>query len=89
MNVGVGHDTSAFAVASIRRWWQAHGCSDYPNASRLLITADAGGSNSYRYRLWKAELARFAAETGRAIHGAAGICGYEKGSEIHDLGRRA
>jgi len=62
VNVGVDHDTSAFAVASIRRWWQGRGRSDYPAARRLLITADAGGSNSYRYRLWKAELAAFAAE---------------------------
>src|SRR5512135_3156245 len=44
VNVGVDHDTSAFAVASIRRWWQARGVADYPEASRLLITADAGGS---------------------------------------------
>jgi len=63
VNVGTDHDTSAFAVASIRRWWQARGAADYPNARRLLITADAGGSNSYRYRLWKAELAALAAET--------------------------
>jgi hypothetical protein len=67
VNVGVDHDTSAFAVASIRRWWQARGSADYPGASRLLITADAGGSNSYRYRLWKAELAALAAETGLTI----------------------
>jgi Rhodopirellula transposase DDE domain len=67
VNVGVDHDTAAFAVASIRRWWQARGHLDYPDASRLLITADAGGSNSYRYRLWKAELAAFAAETGLTI----------------------
>lgn len=67
VNVGVDHDTSAFAVASIRRWWQARGCLDYPQASRLLITADAGGSNSCRYRLWKAELAALAAETGLTI----------------------
>ncbi|MBT2481758.1 ISAzo13 family transposase [Streptomyces sp. ISL-94] len=67
VNVGVDHDTSAFAVASIRRWWQARGRHDYPAASRLLITADAGGSNSYRYRLWKAELAAFAAETGLTV----------------------
>ncbi len=60
-------DTSAFAVASIRRWWAAHGQADYPAARRLLITADAGGSNSYRYRLWKAELATLAADTGLAI----------------------
>ena len=55
VNVGVDHDTSAFAVASIRRWWQARGRGDYPAATRLLITADAGGSNSYRYRIWKAD----------------------------------
>ncbi|SPT49844.1 ISAzo13 family transposase [Actinomadura madurae] len=67
VNVGVDHDTAAFAVASIRRWWQARGRLDYPQASRLLITADAGGSNSYRYRLWKAELAAFAAETGLTV----------------------
>src|SRR4051795_5239375 len=67
VNVGVDHDTSAFAVASIRRWWQARGSADYPSALRLLITADAGGSNSYRYRLWKAELAALAAETGLEI----------------------
>src|SRR3954449_256687 len=67
VNVGVDHDTSAFAVASIRRWWQARGSADYPSARRLLITADAGGSNSYRYRLSKAELAALAAETGLEI----------------------
>jgi transposase len=67
VNVGVDHNTSAFAVASIRGWWTARGCHDYPNATRLLVTADAGGSNSCRYRLWKAELADLAAETGLAI----------------------
>ncbi|GAA0699806.1 hypothetical protein GCM10010193_63160 [Kitasatospora atroaurantiaca] len=67
VSVGVDHDTSAFAVATIRRWWQARGRLDYPNATRLLITADAGGSNSYRYRAWKAELSALAAETGLAI----------------------
>ncbi|WP_285786433.1 ISAzo13 family transposase, partial [Microbispora sp. NBRC 16548] len=67
VNVGVDHDTSAFAVASIRRWWRARGRADYPDASQLLITADCGGSNSYRYRAWKAELADFAAETGLTI----------------------
>jgi hypothetical protein len=67
VNVGVDHDTSAFAVASIRRWWAARGRTDYPQASRLLITADCGGSNSYRYRVWKAELATFAAEAGLAV----------------------
>ena len=67
VNVGVDHDTSAFAVASIRRWWGQSGSQEYPGADRLLITADAGGSNSYRYRLWKAELAAFAAEAGLQI----------------------
>jgi hypothetical protein len=67
VNVGVDHDTSVFAVESIRRWWKVRGSQDYPQASRLLITADAGGSNSYRYRVWKSELAALAAETGLAI----------------------
>ena len=67
MNVGTDHDTSVFAVESIRRWWRARGRDDYPGASRLLITADAGGSNSYRYRVWKSELAALAAETGLVI----------------------
>ncbi|GLX03046.1 hypothetical protein Misp02_71320 [Microtetraspora sp. NBRC 16547] len=67
VNVGVDHDTSAFAVASIRRWWHARGRADYPDAHRLLITADCGGSNSYRYRAWKSELAGFATETGLTI----------------------
>jgi transposase len=67
VNVGVDHDTATFAVASISRWWQARGRLDYPDATRLLITADAGGSNSCRYRVWKAELARLAAEAGLTI----------------------
>ncbi|MCT9084817.1 ISAzo13 family transposase [Streptomyces fulvoviolaceus] len=67
VNVGVDHDTSAFAVASIRRWWDNRGKGDYPSAKRLLITADSGGSNSPRYRLWKSELAALAEETGLAI----------------------
>jgi hypothetical protein len=76
VNVGVDHDTAAFAVASIRRWWQARGHLDYPDASRLLITADAGGSNSYRYRLWKAELAAFAAESGLTVR----VCHFPPGT---------
>ena len=67
MNVGTDHDTAAFAVESIRRWWKATGSSDYPLARRLLITADAGGSNGYRTRAWKTELAALAAETGLEI----------------------
>jgi Rhodopirellula transposase DDE domain/Helix-turn-helix of DDE superfamily endonuclease len=76
VNVGVDHDTSAFAVASIRRWWRQAGSHEYPGANRLLITADAGGSNSYRYRLWKAELAAFAAEAGLSIT----ICHFPPGT---------
>lgn len=64
---GVDHDTSVFAVESIRRWWNTRGSLDHPRARRLLITADAGGSNGYRYRVWKSELAALAAETGLAI----------------------
>ncbi len=67
VSVGTDHDTAAFAVASIRRWWQARGSHDYPQATRLLITADAGGSNGYRTRAWKTELAALAAETGLEI----------------------
>jgi transposase len=67
VNVGVDHDTCVFAVESIRRWWQARGSLDYPQASRLLITADAGGSNGYRHRVWKSELAALAAETGLQV----------------------
>jgi transposase len=67
VNVGTDHDTAAFAVESIRRWWNARGSQDYPDARRLLITADAGGSNGYRTRAWKAGLAALAAETGMEI----------------------
>jgi transposase len=67
VNVGTDHDTAAFAVESIRRWWQAAGSSEYPQARRLLVTADAGGSNGYRTRAWKTGLAALAAETGLQI----------------------
>ena len=67
MSVGVDHDTAAFAVESIRRWWQSMGAPLYPDATRLLVTADAGGSNGYRSRLWKRELQRLADETGLEI----------------------
>jgi transposase len=67
VNVGTDHDTAAFAVESLRRWWNGQGHADYPRATRLLITADAGGSNGYRTRAWKAGLADFAAETGLAV----------------------
>jgi len=64
VSVGTDHDTAAFAVESIRRWWQTMGKPLYPNAKRLLITADGGGSNGYRVRLWKLELQKLADETG-------------------------
>ena len=67
VNVGTDHDTAAFAVESIRRWWNARGRADYPQAGRLLVTADAGGSNGYRTRAWKAELAALALETGLQV----------------------
>lgn len=62
VNVGTDHDTATFAVASIRKWWLAQGRRAYPKARRLLITADAGGSNGWRLRLWKWELQRWADE---------------------------
>ncbi len=67
VNVGTDHDTGAFAVASIRGWWRAGGRRLYPRARRLLITADGGGSNGYRLRLWKLELQRFADNTGVSV----------------------
>ena len=67
VNVGTDHDTGAFAVASIRSWWEAIGQAAYPGGRRLLITADSGGSNGSRLRLWKTELAAFAAEAGLDI----------------------
>jgi DDE family transposase len=67
VNVGTDHDTAAFAVESIHRWWNSAGSAQYPDATRLLITADAGGSHSYRTRAWKTALAALAAQTGLAI----------------------
>src|SRR5580700_9794812 len=67
VNVGTDHNTAAFAVESVRRWWQAAGAARYPDAARLLITADAGGANGYRTRAWKTGLAALAAETGLDI----------------------
>jgi len=67
VNIGVDADTAAFAVESIRRWWSRLGQARYPKAQRLVITADCGGSNGARVRLWKRELQRFANETGLAV----------------------
>ena len=76
VSVGVDHDTAAFAVEAIRRWWQSMGHELYPDATRLLVTADAGGSNGYRLRLWKAELQKLADETGLEI----AVCHFPPGT---------
>ena len=67
VNVGIDHDTAAFAVESIRRWWTEVGQEQYPTAKRLLISADGGGSNGSRVRLWKWELQQLADEIGVEI----------------------
>jgi transposase len=67
VSVGVDHDTAAFAAQSIRRWWESMGAKAYPEAKKLLITADSGGSNGARVRLWKMELQKLADETGLEI----------------------
>jgi hypothetical protein len=67
VNVGIDHDTAEFAVASIERWWMMMGRKVYPRATELLITADGGGSNGSRNRLWKASLQNFADKTGLAV----------------------
>jgi len=67
VSVGVDHDTAEFAVESIARWWRHMGKKAYPDATELLITADGGGSNGYRSRLWKVELQRFADRSGLII----------------------
>ena len=76
VSVGIDHDTAAFAVASIRRWWQAMGRRAYPRARRLLITADAGGSNGPRVRLWKVELQTLADHLRRPIS----VCHFPPGT---------
>ena len=68
VSVGVTHDTASFAVNAIRRWWKHMGRRHYPRAASLLITADGGGSNGTRVRLWKWELQRFADHTGLILH---------------------
>jgi transposase len=76
VSVGVDHDTSVFAVATIEKWWHQVGKEKYPNASRLLITADGGGSNGHRPWLWKYELARLADTIGLDIT----VCHYPPGT---------
>jgi len=67
VNVGIDHDTAAFAVNAIKNWWTQMGRARYPNATSLMITADGGGSNGSRVRLWKVELQKLADELGLAI----------------------
>jgi len=76
INVGTDHNTATFAVESIRRWWYAMGKTAYPQATTVLITADGGGSNGSRVRLWKLELQRLADETGLAI----AVCHFPPGT---------
>ena len=76
VSVGVDHDTAAFAVEGIRRWWRWMGRRTYPHAKRLLITADSGGSNGARVRLWKWELQQLASETGLEI----AVCHFPPGT---------
>jgi hypothetical protein len=67
VSVGTDHDTASFAVNAIRSWWRTMGKKRYPKAGRLMITADGGGSNGYRVRLWKVELQKLANELDRPI----------------------
>ena len=67
VSVGTDHDTAEFAVATIRQWWLKMGRLDYPDATKLLITADSGGSNASRSKLWKLELGKLATEIGVEI----------------------
>jgi hypothetical protein len=76
VSVGISRDTAQFAVESIRRWWNEMGCFRYPDASRLLITADGGGSNGYRIRLWKSEIQSLVNELGITIS----ICHFPPGT---------
>jgi len=76
VNVGIDHDTASFAVESIRRWWYMMGCISYPDAKKILITADGGGSNGHRVRLWKTELQKLADETGLEIS----VCHFPPGT---------
>jgi hypothetical protein len=76
VNVGISHNTAQFAVASIRSWWQKLGQGRYPRASKLLVTADAGGSNGYRTRLWKRSLQELADEVRLPFH----VCHFPPGT---------
>ena len=77
VSVGVDHDTAEFAVETLRRWWEKMGRSQYPAAAELLVTADGGGSNGTRVRLWKVALQRLADQTGLRIS----VCHFPPGTE--------
>jgi hypothetical protein len=85
VSVGTDHDTAAFAVNTIAAWWREVGKVVHPNASRLLISADGGGSNGYRTRAWKTELAALAAQTRLAIT----VCHLPPGTSKWSRGRTA
>jgi Rhodopirellula transposase DDE domain len=76
VSVGVDHDTAEFAVATLERWWREMGKKAYPNATELLVTADGGGSNAPRSRLWRAELQRFVDQTGLEVS----VCHFPPGT---------
>ena len=76
INLGIDHETSEFAVESIRKWWKIMGKNSYPKANFLLITADSGGSNGYRRKAWKVELQKFSNETGLIIS----VCHFPPGT---------
>ena len=76
VNAGIDHDTASFAVESIRRWWNRMGKKRYPDAKELLITADCGGSNGNRSRLWKVELQKLADELKMILH----VCHFPPGT---------
>ena len=76
MSVGIDHDTAEFAVNAIGRWHQTMGCERYPSADRLMITADGGGSNGSRVRLWKMQLQKLADATGLTLV----VCHYPPGT---------
>jgi transposase len=76
INVGIDHDTAEFSVESIRRWWKFLGKKLHPQATKILITADCGGSNGYRIRLWKTELQKFATEENLSIS----VCHFPPGT---------
>ena len=76
VSVGISHDTAEFAVGAIRRWWEKLGRARYDGAKRIVVTADSGGSNSSRSRLWKLELQKWADETGMIVE----VCHYPPGT---------